>query len=863
MQSDQSIFINEFQVHCENCEYIIDIHFENHITHIWTKTIEGKTKHYPIHYHPRIYIAPPLAETIYQYNHDSLREIAKNIAMYPDVISIRVIDCYLNSQSDNIVHALEVELYSFKVMEEVIKDFKLKNFYLYNIDINKRQHFFLDTDAYPLGACHIHTMDSYDKVHFKFEPLVHRGELYRNDYTPIPGSVELQLDNPISMYDNIAKIDYFIPPLKILRVDPIIDNEGSFNTFQDPIGSIKLQYGIYEHQELVVKEDLELKRSKIPKRLQNNPDLIVFDSTENDVSNDISNDLSFFESRISTEGKVLLELVAYIKDHDIDMIILPKGDDFTMNYLAHRAKFNRITDKFILGRLPFPQYARKDQKNQVWTTYGQILNKSTPTYIPGRIHLDYDNSFILYEGKLSGVIDLSRMAATPMERTSRGSIGTTLTGIEFVVSQNSIPRTLVPEGKIGGEQFKDSDLLLIADNGGLTYPAVAGVYDQVWAMDFTSLYPMIMMKHNVGSESVLCKHEDCVDKNIVPELGYHICNQKESVVAKTMKLILSKRVTIKHMKKTLENKKRVERYKGMDSSLKWILVCAFGYLGFKNSRWGSIEGHQVVTAYARRYLLQARLIVEEEGFEIIAGIVDSLFVRALDPLDNNLEKINKVIYRISKESSIPMDLEGKFNWVVFANVRGYAEVSALNRYFGYFSHGELKLRGIRTRQRRVTKLELAFQDEVLRHLSPAETVKEFMELIPGTYEILKVYKQRLTDRSCNPMDMLVKIKTHVGAGNYKSRTVQALTARAYDHYGRTLERGQNMLYLVRNDKLRNIDRIVIGPNVDEKSEYDAQWYGELLENALEELVGTAQLQHYNQIKYTDQGRLSSLEDFDW
>ncbi|OLS22139.1 MAG: hypothetical protein HeimC2_30640, partial [Candidatus Heimdallarchaeota archaeon LC_2] len=190
-------------------------------------------------------------------------------------------------------------------------------------------------------------------------------------------------------------------------------------------------------------------------------------------------------------------------------------------------------------------------------------------------------------------------------------------------------------------------------------------------------------------------------------------------------------------------------------------------------------------------------------------------------------------------------------------------VSALNRYFGYFNHGEFKLRGIRTRQRRATKLELKFQDEVLRHLAPAETVKEFMELISGTYEILRKYKQRLSNRAIDPQELLIKIKTHVGAGNYKSRTVQALTAQAYDQYGRTLQPGQSMLYLVRNDKMRTTNRIIIGPNVDTDSEYDAQWYGELLENALEELVGTAQLQHYDQIKYTERGKICSLEEFDW
>ena len=99
-------------MNCVECEFILDIHFEGDITHIWTKTADGETNHYPIHYHPRIYIAQALPETIYQYNHQCLQEIAKIVATHPDVISIRIIDCYLNSKSDEITKAIEVELRS-------------------------------------------------------------------------------------------------------------------------------------------------------------------------------------------------------------------------------------------------------------------------------------------------------------------------------------------------------------------------------------------------------------------------------------------------------------------------------------------------------------------------------------------------------------------------------------------------------------------------------------------------------------------------------------------------------------------------------------------------------------------------------
>ena len=51
------LHISSFNDHCPNCQYIFDIHFDHHITHIWTKNILGETFHYPLLYHPLIYIS--------------------------------------------------------------------------------------------------------------------------------------------------------------------------------------------------------------------------------------------------------------------------------------------------------------------------------------------------------------------------------------------------------------------------------------------------------------------------------------------------------------------------------------------------------------------------------------------------------------------------------------------------------------------------------------------------------------------------------------------------------------------------------------------------------------------------------------
>ena len=47
--------------------------------------------------------------------------------------------------------------------------------------------------------------------------------------------------------------------------------------------------------------------------------------------------------------------------------------------------------------------------------------------------------------------------------------------------------------------------------------------------------------------------------------------------------------------------------------VKWMLVTCFGYLGYKNARFGRIEAHEAVTAYGRDKLLTAKEICEAAG----------------------------------------------------------------------------------------------------------------------------------------------------------------------------------------------------------------------------------------------------------
>ena len=71
---------------------------------------------------------------------------------------------------------------------------------------------------------------------------------------------------------------------------------------------------------------------------------------------------------------------------------------------------------------------------------------------------------------------------------------------------------------------------------------------------------------------------------------------------RTLRPILELRERLKARAKEV-SAEEATHYKERQNALKWMLVTCFGYLGYKNARFGRIEAHEAVTAYGRDKLL--------------------------------------------------------------------------------------------------------------------------------------------------------------------------------------------------------------------------------------------------------------------
>jgi len=445
------------------------------------------------------------------------------------------------------------------------------------------------------------------------------------------------------------------------------------------------------------------------------------------------------------EEEMLLQLVGEIENMDPDILYTDNGDSFLLPYLYYRAKVNEIED-FFLGR--DKDLKKPIGKGRSYFSYGRIVYKPPRCMLNGRIHIDRNNSFIYRESGIHGLIELSRLSRIPLQTLSRVTPGTVISAIQ--IAQAIRENVLVRWKKNVPEDFKDAKTLFLADRGGMIYEPKTGLHENVVEIDFTSLYPAIMVRHNISPETVLCKC--CADsKHRAPIIDYHICERRIGLIPRVLEPLINRRIEYKKRVKDKDKEYNDHReiYEARKKALKWILVTCFGYMGYRNARFGRIECHEVINTYGRELLLNTARIAEDLGYEVLHGIVDSLWLKSSSNTNNH----EKLCEKIFEQSGISVELEGIYKWIVFLPKRS-DHTGALNRYYGLFENGEMKIRGLELRRSDTPPLIRDAQMDMLKVMARANDAAELQGRIPEVIEVVRGYADMIAKGECDLKDLV-------------------------------------------------------------------------------------------------------------
>jgi DNA polymerase II len=485
---------------------------------------------------------------------------------------------------------------------------------------------------------------------------------------------------------------------------------------------------------------------------------------------------------LSTWRPLLVNLRALIQRHDPDLLLTDWGDTWLLPRLLQQSKKHHIP--LGLNREASRSVSRHEERT--YFSYGQIVYRGQQIHLFGRCHIDRQNAMLWKDYNLDGTIEVSRVTALPLQTSSRVSPGTGISSIEMLTALRE--GILVPWQKQQAEMLKPAADLFTADQGGLVYQPKIGVHNNVAEIDFVSLYPAIMVHFNISPETIL---PDPDAENIVPALGLAIDMAQEGLIPKALRPLLEKRI---EMKKYLASTPTWDpfrnNFKHRSSALKWLLVTCFGYLGYKNARFGRIEAHQAVTAYGREALLRAKEAAEDMGYQVIQLYVDGLWVQ--QPGKNRPEDIEPLLLEIQQRTGLPISLDGIYRWVVFVGSRQNKKRPVANRYFGVFQDGSIKMRGIDARRRDSTP----FVAETQRHLLELLASKaKPEEALPEAVAYLRMRLRALRKGQVGLSQLLVRQRLGRKLEAYRTPSPAARAVMQLKVAGKEMRPGQRVPFL--------------------------------------------------------------------
>jgi DNA polymerase elongation subunit (family B) len=500
------------------------------------------------------------------------------------------------------------------------------------------------------------------------------------------------------------------------------------------------------------------------------------------------------------EEKDILQLFQeYIKIINPDFLVAIDVEE-TLTYILERA---RILDLNLqLGREEVDIFR---------------LRKLLPYSHKGRVHIDIHEYQTM---GIAGIVERCRFTYAPPGLSAKWQAGRIIDSrqcYEAVKKDILIPRAR------GFYQFvRTVEDTIFSDRGGLIISPQVKLHENVATLDFESMYPSIIKKHNVSYETVTPNKIRNDEKGFLPILAEQC---------------LKRRLHFKHLRKTYSKNSQERLWcEQRQTALKGILVVIYGYSGCFANRFSNVTCYEEINRLARETLIQAMNISLNEGFEVIYADSDSLFVSKKGACKDDFVVLAK---KISDETGLPMALEHHFKFLVLLTQESHPNLEATRRYFGKLSDGELYYRGIELRRHDSPKFLKQFEEKLIKILLDAESAEQIWQIqyIKALNYVVETC-DLINSGKVNICDLVISKSLRKYVYSYHSLFPHVVAAIQMSQKGKKLHRGEMINFIYINAKNKNPFRRVVSTDISKNypKYYDREKYMELVLDTAETVL---------------------------
>jgi DNA polymerase-2 len=300
----------------------------------------------------------------------------------------------------------------------------------------------------------------------------------------------------------------------------------------------------------------------------------------------------------------------------------------------------------------------------------------------------------------------------------------------------------------------------IVSPGGYVMNSRPGIYDNVLVLDFKSLYPSIMRTFLIDPCAFwLAQHHQLDDEKIVPGFNGAFFAREGHILPYIIKQLSSARDRAKRQKNA-----------PLSHAIKIIMNSFYGVLGSTGCRFFDPRISSSITLRGHDIIQRSRDWIEQQGYAVIYGDTDSLFVwlenncqglpakttaqcdvigkRLASELNQWWQKTLRAEFAI--ESALEIQYETHYLRFLMPTIRG-SELGTKKRYAGLVDIGgqhEIVFKGLENVRTDWTQLAKDFQAELYRKVFAGEDYLDFVrltndEVLAGKRDLELIYRKRL------------------------------------------------------------------------------------------------------------------------
>tara|TARA_R100000458_G_C8274455_1_gene249415 strand:+ start:908 stop:3127 length:2220 start_codon:yes stop_codon:yes gene_type:complete len=275
----------------------------------------------------------------------------------------------------------------------------------------------------------------------------------------------------------------------------------------------------------------------------------------------------------------------------------------------------------------------------------------------------------------------------------------------------------------------------------------AGVYRDVGIFDVKAMYHANVDLHNICWTTLDDNGEDCGN-------GIRFQQGKQGLLGRQMTRMTELRNKYKALKTEAETEEEEDMYESLQYATKSLVASMYGVAGDSKCGFYHPSVAASITFTARRTLGKLRDECEREGFRVIYGHTDSVFVECQTPLTG--KALNEVLNR--RMSPIEVEFEKFCDRMI---------ISAKNRYAGLVTWTEgtshkpkLFVKGIELKQSRLPDLLKTTMKTVLLSILKGENGEKTTDWLVSTVD-------RIVSGQVSPDEVCIRGKLEKDLSKYK------------------------------------------------------------------------------------------------